>query len=163
MKKFLSAICIFMIAGLLASCSSKEEKMLTGTWTGTQEEIDEDAEKQYTDVTLTLNDDEDTAVVKLGLRYEGVGTVLTMTLKGSWMADDKTIDFFFDEDDTEVKATNTARKMAEMEGVSIEDIERQAEENLKKEIAIMNSWDIVSLSDDTLVVDMDGKVTLHKK
>ena len=140
-KALLSLLTIIAMVAMTACGSNDTEKNLNGKWQTTITE----AGQQMT-MTWDLNADTHKADLAINVGMDGTD-MMTMTFKGSWKASAEKIIFSIDDKDCAVTFADSFKQLAEA----------------KKELSGMAEEEIVSLTDDTLVVKEDNSnVTFNR-
>lgn len=156
-KALLSLLTIIAMVAMTACGSNDTEKNLNGKWQTTITE----AGQQMT-MTWDLNADTHKADLAINVGMDGTD-MMTMTFKGSWKASAEKIIFSIDDKDCAVTFADSFKQLAEASGIDLKEIEKQTLAEFKKELSGMAEEEIVSLTDDTLVVKEDNSnVTFNR-
>lgn len=147
MKKALFSLLTIIAMVMMTSCGSNDtEKKLNGKW-----ETSVNQAGQELNMTWEFNADTHKADLSINVATEGTN-LMTMSFTGSWKATEDKIAITIDEDNCSVKFSDEFKQLAEVSGVNLDDLEKETVAEFKKEVDGMAQEEIVSLTDDTLVV-----------
>ena len=151
MKKVLFSLLTLIAMVAMTACGSSEtEKKLNGKWETKMVESG-----QNLTMTWDLNADTHKSTLSINVGMDGMD-MATLSFNGTWKATDDKIVFALDEDDCTVNFSDSFKQMAGLGGVNLKEIEEQTIAEFKKEINGMAEEEIVSITDDELVVKENG-------
>ena len=158
MKKALfSLVAIFAMFAMAACGSSDTEKKLNGKW---QTEMTQQGQQMT--MSMDLNAETHKAILEVSVSMEGM-EMATIGFQGKWKASDKEITFSLDDDKCDVTFSEAFKEMAQMGGVDLSDLEEEVAESVKGELSGMAKEEIISLTDNELVVKEDAtKITFTR-
>lgn len=154
----------FALLVLFSSCVSREEKMLEGEWYGELQTVDDDGEEMTLKISLKFNREKDLMTSRIGYAFQNYGTIAYMTFKGDYLADDKEITMFPDDDAVKVKYTDAIKNYVDALGMDLSSYEDMLKLALSGMMDIWEDIPIKSLKSNRLVLDIDDdEVVFHKK
>lgn len=154
----------FALLVLLSSCTSREERMLEGEWYGELQTVDDDGEEMILKTTLKFNRKKDLMTFRVGYAVPDYGTIAYVTFTGDYLADDKEITMYPDEDSVKCEYTDAIENYANAFGMDLSSFEELLELSLSGMMGIWEDIPIKSLKSDRLVLDLEGdEVVFHKK
>lgn len=162
MKKIV-LIFIAVLALTMASCTTKEEKLLEGVWQGEVTEVDDDGDEITYRVGMSFDKEKDLMELSVAYSVPQVGEYARMYVSGNWMATEGEITLFADEDSFELKFNPQTQVAASMFGVSLDDFEEMLSDMMKSQFGDWSDIEVYSLKPESMTIDFDGsRLKLHK-
>ncbi|MDE6130778.1 MAG: hypothetical protein K2F74_04210 [Muribaculaceae bacterium] len=165
MKKISFALLLaVLVSCVFAACSdAKYEKKLDGQWSGRTSFTDHDGDAATMTMTLDLTASSHRMRMTLGYVVPDMGEVCRVKISGTWKAASETLWLDIDEDTMSFEYDSMIEYGCEAMGLSLRDIKRQIEHEMRQELSGMDCYDIKKLTANSLVLDMEDGVEINLK